>query len=296
MPAVPNVSVAVPVFNGARHLRVCLDSVLQQSFSDFELVISDGGSTDDSVSIVSQLKDHRTVLLPAPSSTLDLYSNWERAIAHCSGAYVKLLCQDDLLLPDCLSVQVESLRAHPNAGLTANRRAIIDDRDSTLMRSRGIGQLARTLEPTEVGAERVVAACVRAGGNLLGEPACVTFRRAALPSPLVSTRWTYPIDLDMYLRCLEGGWLAVFDRRIEAAFRVTPYQLSARLALQQASEMRSYLREISSKYPGHVSSLALRRGLVTASLLAVGRNLVYDALRIRRVMHPKRVAASTNSQ
>src|SRR5579863_1450547 len=106
------VSVVIPVFNGENHLDACLRSVVEQTYPRIEIVVSDQASTDRSVEIIRSFNDSRIRLLPKPTEQLDLHGNWTRVVEASTGSLVKLLCQDDLLSPDCLSVQTQLLHEH----------------------------------------------------------------------------------------------------------------------------------------------------------------------------------------
>ncbi len=62
----PKISVCMPMFNASRYLRECIDSILAQTFTDFELLIADDGSTDNSVEIVASYTDPRIRLIRRP--------------------------------------------------------------------------------------------------------------------------------------------------------------------------------------------------------------------------------------
>ena len=62
----PKISVCMPMFNASRYLRECIDSILAQTFTDFELLIADDGSTDNSVEIVESYTDPRIRLISRP--------------------------------------------------------------------------------------------------------------------------------------------------------------------------------------------------------------------------------------
>lgn len=273
------VSVVIPVFNGERHLDACLRSVVEQTYPRIEIVISDQASTDRSVEVIRSFTDSRIRLLPKPTERLDLHGNWTRVVEAATGSLVKLVCQDDLLSPDCLSVQAQLLSEHPTAVLACGRRRIINEKDEVLIKSRGLGHLA-TAGTQLIDGRQVARACVRAGANLLGEPVNVLIRRSALPQPLFDPRWVYAIDIDFYLRCLQGE-RAVVDDRTLCSFRVSPRQLSAVLARRQAKELRAFLSEQAVHYPANVSSADVRLGQVRAHVLAQARRVLYWQMRTR---------------
>src|SRR5512134_2699028 len=104
----PTVSVCIPTYRGAAHVAAAIESVLRQSFTDFELIISDDNSPDATVEIAAGYKDARIRLLRNPRN-LGAEGNWNRCLAAARGRYFKLLPQDDVLVADCLERQVAVL-------------------------------------------------------------------------------------------------------------------------------------------------------------------------------------------
>ena len=284
----PLISIAVPVFNGASHLRACLTSILAQDVRSLEVVVSDGGSSDESFAILRTREDPRIRLLPTLDKPNGLHANWSRVLSESRGEYVKLVCQDDLLVPGCLRRQADLLRTHPSSALVAGRRNIIDEHDRVLIRDMGLGRLGRNAETSEVPTDDVIRACIRAGTNLLGEPASVMFRRSALPSPLISYQWHYAIDIDLYVRAAKGSQV-VIDRRVSAAFRVAPTQLSVKLAHEQAREMRRYIRYLSAEHQDVARPTEVRIGTARATILSTARRGLYAALLLESKLRMNRV-------
>jgi glycosyltransferase involved in cell wall biosynthesis len=111
MPPQPTISVALPVYNGANFLREVVESVLAQDFGDFELVVSDNASTDDTPTILADYarRDGR-VRVSRSDTLLPQADNVNRAVSLCDTEWVKLFCHDDLMAPNCLRVIAETLR------------------------------------------------------------------------------------------------------------------------------------------------------------------------------------------
>lgn len=108
------ISVCMPVYNGAAHLRECIDSILEQTFTDFELLIANDGSTDDTCAIVRSYTDPRIRLLQNRHdyiATLNLLPDEAR------GRYVARMDADDLMRPDRLRTQYDYLEAHPEVDI-----------------------------------------------------------------------------------------------------------------------------------------------------------------------------------
>ena len=109
------VSVCIPVWNGAAHLREAIESVLAQSLGDFELLLIDDASTDASADIVRSFGDPR-IKVERNDARLGLVANWNRCLERASGRYVCVFHQDDLMMPANLARKVALLEAHPHVG------------------------------------------------------------------------------------------------------------------------------------------------------------------------------------
>jgi glycosyltransferase involved in cell wall biosynthesis len=276
----PLVSVVIPVLNGERHIDACMRSVLDQSYEHLEVVVADNASTDRTAEIARSFDDKRVRFLPTVTEQLSLHANWARGLESAKGEFVKIVCHDDLLMPECLSVQTELLHRHSNAVLVCGRRRIIDDRGRVLVRARGLGRLPKPSGTRVASGGAIARACTRAGTNLLGEPASVLIRRSALPDPLFDPRWHYTIDVEFYMRCIDHN-NAVLDDRVLCCFRVSHKQLSATLAKSQVRELRAFFAEMARRYPEDVSEHDVRLGTARAQLLTKARQLLYWQMRMR---------------
>lgn len=119
----PKISVALPVYNGANFLREALDSVLAQTFGDFELVISDNCSSDETPEILEEYANRDTRIRVSRSDEfLPQADNVNRSVELCQTEWVKLFCHDDLMKPNCLQVINHVLSDHriESVGLIGN--------------------------------------------------------------------------------------------------------------------------------------------------------------------------------
>lgn len=270
----PLVSVVIPVFNGEAHLAECLSSVLNQTYRNIEVVLAEDLSVDRSNDIIQGFADPRIRRLPTLAKRITVHDNWERALAAARGEFIKLVCQDDALAPECVAVQTRLMCLYPQAALASCRRTIIDARGNVLIKERGLGRLCRHKSPRIVTGREVARACARAGTNLLGEPGSVLFRRSSLPQPLLNPKWEFAMDLDLYFRCLDGE-VAVLDREVLAYFRVSAHQLSADLAGQQAREIRDFFVDVAHRAPGTLNHFHLGMAAVKSLGLAYARKWLY---------------------
>ena len=108
----PLVSVCIGTYNRARDLRECLDSVLAQTYPNFEVVVVDNASTDDTVEIARGYGDRVRLIRRSTNSGMCSTTRNE-AVRHARGEYVAFLDSDDAWLPDKLAKQVRFMKDHP---------------------------------------------------------------------------------------------------------------------------------------------------------------------------------------
>jgi glycosyltransferase involved in cell wall biosynthesis len=125
----PTVSILLPVYNGAAHLRESLDSMLQQTYQDFELIIIDDGSRDESPRIIQSVHDHRIRFYRQDNRGLAATLN--RAIELSRGEYLARQDHDDVSLPHRLEKQLRYLVAHPHCGLVGTWAEIVSGAEKT---------------------------------------------------------------------------------------------------------------------------------------------------------------------
>jgi glycosyltransferase involved in cell wall biosynthesis len=108
----------MPVYNGARFLREALDSIVTQRFEDFELVISDNASSDETEEICREyLARDKRIRYSRNETNIGLYRNCNRTFRLCSGEYFKLAASDDVCHRDLVARCVEALDDDPTAVL-----------------------------------------------------------------------------------------------------------------------------------------------------------------------------------
>jgi glycosyltransferase involved in cell wall biosynthesis len=122
---VPKVSVCIPTFNTARYLPEAIDSVLDQSFSDYELVVYDDASTDDTSRVMERYRSTKVVYVRFDTN-LGQAGAWNHCVSLARGEYVALLHADDRYLPGFLEDRVSTLDRHRNVGLAFGPVMLID--------------------------------------------------------------------------------------------------------------------------------------------------------------------------
>src|SRR5246127_102134 len=128
MPSIPLVSVGLFVYNGERYIEETLDSILSQTFIDFELIISDNASTDRTGEIaLSYAKRDDRIRYYRSEKNMGAGWNVRRVYELATGKYFKQAAADDMLEPDFLRLCVEALENDPSCVVAYTRTKEVDE-------------------------------------------------------------------------------------------------------------------------------------------------------------------------
>ena len=257
----PYVTVTIPMYNNARFIGETIQSVLSQTFTDFELLIYDDHSTDGSYDIAASMTDSRIKLF-RNSENLGPEGNWNKAISNVSGKYVKLVCGDDILFPECLEKQVAIFDDPRNTGisLVSSQRTIIDSDGKTLIKKVNFVDGGRK-DPVDV-----IRKMVRMGTNIIGEPVCGLY-----PADLIekingySAVVPYTIDLDFWLQLLKHGDLFVIDEPL-CAFRISDVSWSSRIGDLRYQQFLEFMEQAAADESHEVTDLDLFIGKINCAV------------------------------
>jgi glycosyltransferase involved in cell wall biosynthesis len=283
----PRVSIVIPAYNNEQYLAETLDSVLNQTYDDYEVVIADHSSVDGTAAVIARYADHPKLRVLSPTPTGGgAQANWNRVSQAATGELLKLVCGDDLITSDALEVQVRALDENPGAVLVASQRNLVDAHGKVFIAKRGL-QGVNGL----VTGRAAVRATVLAGTNIFGEPACSLFRRDLLEQ----VGWwdnSYPYLIDEATLCrisLHGDVVAL--RRVTASFRISASQWSVRLANSQSDQATAFHHALRELDPGLVSWTDVKIGSAKAVGMAYARRLAYLRLR-KRMAHDNAVEST----
>ena len=213
----PFISVCVPVYQGASHLRVCLESVAEQEGIQLEVVVLDDQSRDGSIEIAHDVAKKfpavRWVIESNPSRH-GMVGNWNACLKKTTGDYIKVMGQDDLLLPRCLISQVTPLIERSEYALSAVGCAIYTEAGRRLFYRR------KGWATGSLPAETVLRKCLHRAVNPLGEPVAILARRADyLEGGGFDTSLRYYVDVEKSLRMMKNRPVSVIDEPL-CGFRI----------------------------------------------------------------------------
>jgi len=228
----PQVSVCVPMFNGAPYLSGCLDSILTQTLHDWELLLVDDSSHDATFEIARDYarRDPRIQAVRNPRN-LGLVGNWNRCMELARGEWIKFVFQDDLIRPRCLEALLQAVE--PGDVLVFCRRDILFEDDASDATRKYYASKRALVEKHFPRAGRYTArdfctvTLTKVGDNFVGEPTAVMLHRSVReqfgpfnPDFIVSC------DVEYWTRVgIETGVVHVPEEL--ASFRVHPAATSA---------------------------------------------------------------------
>jgi len=227
----PLISILIPIYNAERFILDTVQSVLNQSYINFEVILTDDMSVDKSISILQRLHDPRKRII-VNEVNLGPEKNWNKALSEAKGKYIKLVCCDDLLERDCIEKQVAILEnpQFADVGLVSCSRFIIDAQNRKIMR-RSFGKLSGRYDGRDI-----IKRIIRSGNNPVGEPMVGLFR-ADLLKEIGGYRAVapYTIDLDFWIRLLAKTNIYIINEPL-CSFRISSKSWSARLSFKQLSD------------------------------------------------------------
>lgn len=190
------ISVILPVYNGMKYLRSCVESVLSQTYEDFEFLILDDCSTDGSWDYLNSIKDDR-ITLRRNETNKKLFYNLNYMVQHSTAPLIKLWSQDDIMYPDALETIVGFHEKHPDIGFSYSAVSLINEhgveykppyKDST---------------PEIIDQAKHARICCRTG-SIAGNIANVTLTRKAINKVgLFREDMIISGDFDMWVRIAE---------------------------------------------------------------------------------------------
>lgn len=225
------VSVCIPTYNYGNYIAETIESVLAQNFSDFELLIIDDCSNDQTAEVVGSYarKDPRIRFI-VNRVNLGMVQNWNSCITQARGEYIKYVFGDDLLSdPTALERMTDLLDGDSSISLVCSARNLINESSELL-------KVESHFETGIMSGTDVINRCMLDQGNLIGEPSVVMFRKnQALRG--FNVNYSQIVDLEMWFHLLEQGNFAYINEPL-CSFRIHGLQQTAK-----NKETRSHLKD-----------------------------------------------------
>jgi glycosyltransferase involved in cell wall biosynthesis len=250
----PTFTIVVPAYNAARTIQSAIRSALAQTREDFELVVVDDGSQDDTGERAREFEDPRIVIVRQENAGVAAASN--AGLDHARGRYISRLDADDLYLPTYLEAMERTLAAAPDAGYAYTDGWILDDKSRRIRRATAMASERPPIPPPTTPADFLAELLER---NFVFGLAMM--RRSALDhvGPFNTSIPQAP-DYEMWLRMAAHGYRGVRAPGTLAVYRRRYGTLSANL-LGTAIAQREIYRLVGSEYdmPDWARQIACRR-------------------------------------
>ncbi len=214
----PKVSICMPTYKFPRYLPEAIESVLAQTYRDFELLIIDDCSQDGSTDIIAgYAKKDARITFRVNERNVGMVNNWNLCLSQARGEYIKFLFGDDLFASTTtVSRMVELLDSKHDVSLVASARNVVNEASERL-------EIVSfyTGERTYAGSD-IIQDCLLWHKNKIGEPSAVMFRKRHAGRGF-DPRYRQIVDLEMWFRILEQGRFAYIDEPL-VSFRSHPLQ------------------------------------------------------------------------
>ena len=221
------VSVCIPSYNSAKYLKTAIDSVIGQKFTDFQLIIVDNNSTDNTQSLVAAYKDHRIRYIKNPR-TVTMAENWNICVNAAEGKYVCLLHADDAFLPDMLSESVRVIDSDSEVGYVYSGVNFINDINEIVSVSLPFDE-----NRISSGAEQFRK---HVFGNYFYCPSVMVRRVCYERAGLFNVNISFAADWDMWLRIELAGYKVAYIAKVLSNYRYHGSSVSSTSGFLGSSE------------------------------------------------------------
>lgn len=213
MNASPVLSVLMPTYNYGRFIGEAIDSVLCQDFRDYELLVSDDCSTDDTIERLENMADvDGRIRVHKHPANQGMVANWNWCLREARGKYVLFLFADDYLrFPDTLASLMAPLVRDPTLAMSASARMLVNEAGVPQLQARDLGREGR------YSGGAIISRCLAEVCNLVGEPSAVIMRKD-LALRGFDPRYRQLVDLEMWFHLARQGGLYFVSRPL-IAFR-----------------------------------------------------------------------------
>jgi len=265
----PLVSICIPTYNSADFIRETLTCILNQTYTNLEVNISDDASTDDTLAVIQSINDDR-IVLKKNSSRLGLEGNWNSALLMATGKYIKMFPADDIIEKTCIEKQVAIFENEKNSEKLA---LVICNSNIISPEGKQVMKRPSRLSIGENNSQKVIKRCLFWGTNVIGEPNVGLFKTALISDLRYGCDNPYLFDLDFWAKLLKKGTLYVQDEQL-ASFRISSESLTSKIGWSQARLFDRFAKKLSLDSFWKISPLLRLWSRLTSRLMLLARMLV----------------------
>ena len=213
----PTLSIVIPVYNCARYVQATLDSISQQSFTDYEIIVVDDGSTDGTAEILRSYSEHEPRLVIETIAHRGIVAALNTGFAKARSDLIVRIDADDLMAPSRLERQLAFINDHPKVGASGTYYRIIDEN----------GNVCGSHEPPFCSQE-AVELFISNGGNPIYPAPSMVLRKSVVDS-LGGFReeFAQTEDVDLLMRMIRSGFEVIIQPEYLTYFRYHSGSVSA---------------------------------------------------------------------
>ncbi len=220
------VSICIPTYNGERYLKECLDTVLEQTYANLEIIVVDDCSKDATCEIIEEYirKDSR-IKLYRNTENSGLVGNWNKCLEIAQGEWIKFIFQDDLVTADCIEKQINAANGH--SFVVCDRQFIFDDQVPEATKAYYNGPLLTLKKMISTDKDVFISAAeisnyaaANISLNFIGEPTAVLFKKEAVKKyGIFNADLSQICDLEYWLRIATAEGLVYIPEEL-VSFRI----------------------------------------------------------------------------
>ncbi|MDD2245158.1 MAG: glycosyltransferase family 2 protein [Dysgonamonadaceae bacterium] len=228
--SIPAISIVMPAYNAEKYIKEAIDSIIGQSFSNFECIIVDDGSTDSTRDIIRSYNDERIVLL---ENKHDYIASLNRGMNAPKGKYLARMDADDIMHPDRLKIQYAVMEAEPSITVCGTWMQHIGERvppQSIAVSANGLVEfpLLQFMK-----------------GNFMFHPTAVIRRNFLIENKLhYEKNYIYAEDLKLWTEIAKLGGKFYIDNQVLLYYRISETQITNQKREEQKATTERILFEV----------------------------------------------------
>lgn len=260
----PLVSVVMATFNEPPlRIKESIESILSQTYENFELLIFDDSTNQDTKAVIDELSADSRVIVNRFSNRIGFVPSLNMGLKRAKGKYIARMDGDDIALPERIEKEVEYFEKHPQVAVVGGQTDIIDENGEVI---------SHRLYPTD-GIKLWLFSCIR---NPLAHPAVMMRRDIIESGYLYNENLKMSEDLDLWLRLMNDGYKIANLNDTVLKYRVQANFNNKRTALKQRNYTEAVRKSNFSKKHFLHGILSVCSGWLFAHVSAKSINKIYD--------------------
>lgn len=235
----PKVSILIPTFNRANYLRMAINSAIEQTYPNIEIIVLDDCSADETINMSKEYRNKKNLKFIRNEKNIGFIANWNKGIKLSSGEYIKIIGDDDLLDENCIAEEVKILNKNPDVGIVCCNYFVIDENSVIVQNNTNNSYRLFHVDTKENGKDFIINYLLQK--RVVGWPTAILFRRKDVEKVgFFDVNIGSSADIDMWCRILYSSNFYYLDKLL-AYCRQFIGNLSKKLAGDQFG-YKSYLQ------------------------------------------------------